>query len=272
MTKKFDKTIVEEFKESSKSRVALNISKEMVREVELSILDNNPYQPRLEIDESEVLELAESIKSQGLAQPIIVAENPDNTNRYIIVAGHRRYTAYKKLGFSSIPAIIREYSKKELSTIVIVENLQRKDLHPLELALSYNSLIENGIFTTHEEIALSLGKSISHISKILSLLKLPNEIISEAKKREYKKINVLSKLSNMKIEDNLKTKLFFEIFDLSEIEALNYIKQYENKQIDCFKCSKKNGIFNIRIDINNLENRETVIKELEQILNELRNS
>ncbi|MGT2934967.1 ParB/RepB/Spo0J family partition protein [Streptococcus castoreus] len=134
----------------------------------------NPYQPRIQFNQKELEDLANSIKENGLIQPIIVRKS--EIFGYELVAGERRFKASKMAGLTKIPAIIKKISTLESMQQAIVENLQRADLNAIEEAKAYRLLIEKNK-VTHEEIAKYMGKSRSYISNILRLLQLPDNII-----------------------------------------------------------------------------------------------
>ena len=128
----------------------------------------NPYQPRLHFDEEKLLELAQSIKENGVIQPIIVRRSP--LIGFELLAGERRLRASQLAGLTEIPAVIKHLSDDDLLYQAIIENLQRSDLNPIEEAHSYEKLIEKGL--THDEIAQIMGKSRPYITNLLRLLHL----------------------------------------------------------------------------------------------------
>ncbi len=146
--------------------------------IALDLIESNPFQPRENFDEKGIEELAESIKEKGVIQPIIVREYGD---KYQIVAGERRFLAAKRAGLGSIPAIIKDITDEESAEIALIENVQRKDLNPIEEALAYKRLIENFHYT-QEELAKRIGKDRATIANSLRLLNLPQEIIEKIKK------------------------------------------------------------------------------------------
>ena len=143
-----------------------------VSEIELSLIDPNPDQPRKNFDEISLRELAASIINHGVIQPIIVAHRGD---RYVIVAGERRYRAARIAKLERIPVIVTALTEKEQKEIMIIENLQREDLNPIEEASGLQVLI-NEYKLTQEELAVRLGKSRPAITNSLRLLTLPDYI------------------------------------------------------------------------------------------------
>jgi ParB family chromosome partitioning protein len=143
-----------------------------VTEININRILPNPHQPRRDFDDEKLEELAASIREHGVIQPIIVRENGD---MYELVAGERRWRAAKKLGHTTIPAIIKEYTDGEVMEIALIENLQREDLNPIEEAAAYKQLMEE-FGLTQDELSKKIGKSRSLIANSIRLLNLPAEI------------------------------------------------------------------------------------------------
>lgn len=134
----------------------------------------NKYQPRKEFDETNLEELAQSIKENGIIQPLIVTA--DSTNRYSLIAGERRLRASKLLGLSQVPVVIMDVDNEDsLLELALIENIQRTDLNPIEEAQAYRKLIEKFEYT-QEQTAKRVGKQRSTITNLLRLLKLPQSI------------------------------------------------------------------------------------------------
>jgi len=131
--------------------------------ISISEIQKNPYQPRKEFDVEKLKELAQSIKENGLIQPIIVRQSP--VIGYEILAGERRYRASLLAGLTSIPAVVKHLSDQEMMIQSIIENLQRENLNPVEEARAYESLVEKGF--THTEIADKMGKSRPYITNFI---------------------------------------------------------------------------------------------------------
>lgn len=148
------------------------ISGEEVVELDIEELRPNPYQPRTYFDESALEELASSIKENGVFQPIIVKKS---IKGYDVIAGERRLRASKMAGKKTIPAIIRQLSDEKMAEIALLENLQRENLNVLEEAKAYKSLIEK-LNITQEELSKRVSKSRSHVTNIIGLLRLPEEV------------------------------------------------------------------------------------------------
>lgn len=138
-------------------------------EIELDLIDVNPFQPRTHFNKEALQELASSIKELGVIQPITVRKLEEN--KFQLVSGERRFRASKLIGDTTIPAYIRIANDQEMLEMALVENIQRKDLDPIEVALSYQRLIDE-IDLTQEEMSQRVGKKRSTISNYLRLLKL----------------------------------------------------------------------------------------------------
>ena len=145
--------------------------------VSISDLSRNPYQPRQHFSEQKLEELANSIKQNGVIQPIAVRQSKSDINKYEIVAGERRWLAAQRAGLHEIPVNILELSDLESLEVAIVENIQRDDLNPIEEAKGYKRLSDEFKYD-HENISKLMSKSRSHISNTLRLLTLPNDIIA----------------------------------------------------------------------------------------------
>ena len=138
-------------------------------------IEPNRDQPRKDFDDDSVNELADSIKQHGLIQPIVVS--PLSNGRYSIVAGERRWRACRIAELTEVPVIVKDATKQELMEIALIENLQREDLHPVEEAFGYRSLIE-AFGLTQEEVALRMGKSRTAVTNALRLLNLNEDELS----------------------------------------------------------------------------------------------
>lgn len=147
---------------------------ETIQMLSMSDIVKNPYQPRIVFDESKLQELSDSIKENGVLQPIIVRKSP--IIGYEILAGERRFRASQLAGLTKIPAIIRELSDDEMMTLAILENLQRDDLTLLDEARSLQNLVtKQGL--THTQIAEKLGKSRPYVTNAIRILNLPEPIL-----------------------------------------------------------------------------------------------
>ena len=158
--------------DSMEKQIYETASKEEIIEINIDELRPNPYQPRKVFKDEALEELAESIKEHGVFQPIIVKKS---IKGYEIIAGERRFRASKKAGLTKIPAIIRSFTDEQMMEIALLENLQRENLSAIEEALAYKSMIEK-LYLTQDQLAKKVGKSRSHITNILGLLRLPQEV------------------------------------------------------------------------------------------------
>lgn len=142
---------------------------QLVVEIDIDLIKPNPLQPRKNFDESSIAELAASIKEYGILQPILVYEE---NNEFFLIAGERRLRASKVAKLSSIKSIVADIKPEKLREMALIENIQREDLNPIDLALSYSALIKDyGI--TQDELAHKVQKSRPQITNTLALLKLP---------------------------------------------------------------------------------------------------
>ena len=140
-------------------------------------IDPNPFQPRADFDSAELESLAESIRAQGLLQPILIRPHPTAPDRYQIVAGERRFRAAILAGLTEIPSILREADDSDSAVVALVENLQRQDLNAIEEAEGYQRLLQDFGFT-HEALGYAVTKSRSHVANTIRLLRLPDPIKS----------------------------------------------------------------------------------------------
>jgi ParB family chromosome partitioning protein len=146
---------------------------EMIRQLPVDQIDRNPYQTRSRFDETALAELAESIKTSGVVQPILV--RPQASGRFQLIAGERRWLASQRAGKTTVPAIVKQVSNEQALEMTIIENLQREDLNALEQARAYERLSrEFGL--TQEQMAQRTGKERSSVANFLRLLKLPAEV------------------------------------------------------------------------------------------------
>ena len=149
-------------------RQDIDDSSELIREIEVDLISPNPYQPRTYFSEDALNELSESIKKHGLLQPIIVIKKDD---KFVLIAGERRLRATKIAGFKKIKAIIADIESKNLRELALIENIQREDLNPIELAISYKELIEE-YRITQEGLSEIIHKSRTQITNTIRLLSL----------------------------------------------------------------------------------------------------
>jgi ParB family chromosome partitioning protein len=200
---------------------------ETIEEISLLDIKPNPFQPRRIFDEDKINELAQSIKEHGIFQPIILKKVKEG---YIIVTGERRFRAAQRIGLKSIPSIIRQYEESKVAEIALTENLQRENLTPIEEAEAYK-VIMNNLKLTQADLAQKIGKSRSHVTNTLGLLKLPKEV------QDMLLSNLISMgharaLSKLEIDKQI-IKLAHQIIDkglsVRQIEELTKIEEKTNK-------------------------------------------
>ena len=169
-------------------------TRDEVIDINIDELRVNPYQPRKVFKQEALDELASSIKEHGIIQPIIVKKS---IKGYEIVAGERRYRASKQLNLDKIPAIVRNFTDEQMMEIALLENLQRENLNAIEEASAYKQMLIS-LDITQEELAKKVGKSRSHVTNILGLLRLPKEVqqMVASEKLSMGHARVLSKLEN----------------------------------------------------------------------------
>lgn len=223
-----------------------------VRKLPIDDVLPNRFQPRIKFSESEVLALADSIKNHGVIQPILVRPIGD---KYEIIAGERRYKASVMAGLKEIPAIVRQLDDKQSAELALIENVQRKDLTPIEEALSYKKILDMG-YLTQEQLALKLGKKQSTIANKLRLLNLDEDVQNALL---YEKISERHARSLLKLEQKDQKEMLKRIInerltvrqtDL-EIQKLLAEKEKQNQ-------NQQTNILNEEIEILDFPEEETV--------------
>ena len=202
----FESNIVESAKESD------------IVEVNVDDIKVNPYQPRKTFNQEALDELATSIKNYGVFQPIIIKKT---IKGYYLVAGERRLRASKLAGKKTIPAIIKEFTDEEMREIALLENVQRENLTAIELAWAYKGIIDS-LHIRQEDLALRLGKSRSHITNTLGLLRLPEEVQNMVLEHKISMghARVLSKLENIDEILLLSRKIVNENVSVHDLEEM----------------------------------------------------
>ena len=200
--------------------------------IQIKDIQKNPYQPRKEFLEEKIQELAQSIKENGLIQPIIVRKSP--VLGYEILAGERRYRASIAAGLSEVSVIVKQLSDQDMMLHSIIENLQRENLNPIEEAKAYQSLIDKGF--THTEIAEKMGKSRPYITNLVRLLGLPKHILTEVESGKLSQAHarLLIQLSSDK-QDKLLNRIQTENLSVRQVEQiLQKTKKISKKEKDYF--------------------------------------
>lgn len=202
---------------------------EEIVELPLSELRSNPYQPRKNFDEDALQELANSIKEHGVFQPIIAKKS---IKGYEIIAGERRVKASRLAGKTTIPAILRDFSDQDMMEIALLENLQRENLNALEEAIAYKKLLDE-LSLTQEKLATRLGKSRSHITNMLGLLTLPEEVkdLIMNNKLSMGHARALSKLEDSEQIKELARKVVTNNLSVRDIEELANSDKIEKKNV-----------------------------------------
>ena len=215
---------------------------DQIVEINLSELRANPYQPRKNFDEEALNELASSIKEHGVFQPIIVKKS---IKGYEIIAGERRVRASKLAGLTKIPAIIRNLTDELMMEIALLENLQRENLNCIEEALAYKSMITT-LGLTQESLATKVGKSRSHITNMLGLLRLPQSVqdmvssgnLSMGHARVLSKIednDKIVELANKIVNEKLAVRDIEQISESDDIEKKVKITRQKNPSNENYK-------------------------------------
>ena len=215
-------------------------------QLSISDLVPNKYQPRKIFDESNLVELTNSIKERGMIQPIIVRKSNDDTSKYEIIAGERRWIAAQRAGLHNVPVVVTEADDLKSLEFAIVENVQRHDLNPLEEAQGYKRLIDEFSYD-QEKVSKFIGKSRSHITNSLRLLTLPDEVIKliETQKLTAGHAKILVGLENASF---VASKIIEK--KLSVRQAENFVKIFKNKKQKSSK-SKDTNIIALELSISN---------------------
>ena len=256
----------------------MNDNSNKVIDVDINEILPNRFQPRIQFDEEEILELSDSIKEHGVIQPLVVRTIGD---KYEIIAGERRYKASILAGKQTIPAIITELNEKDSAEVAIIENVQRKDLTPIEEAISYKKILDMG-YLTQDSLALKLGKTQSTIANKLRLLNLDddvqeallNEKISERHARSLLKLDSHEKQRNLLkriIDERLTVRKTDEEIDKmmnnnENLEMLNFgvqttpVEELNNKPVETFE------MFNPNIEELNIPTTPIVENSIPEVL------
>ncbi len=189
-----------------------------IKEIKLSEIRSNPYQPRKIFDDESLQELADSIKEHGVVQPVIVKKS---IKGYELVAGERRTRACRIAGLKTVPAVIKDFNDQEMMEIALIENIQRENLNPIEEAMAYDAIIHS-YNLTQEDVAKKFGKSRTYITNLLGLLKLPEETRKyvEEKKLSMSHARALSKLEDKDEINRLAAKIVDEGLNVRAIENI----------------------------------------------------
>ncbi len=230
-----------------------------VRSLNVNSIESNPYQPRKEFGDSELEDLANSIKEHGILQPITVRVIG---NKYQLVAGERRLQASKRIGLSQVPCIVRDYSDKESFELALIENVQREDLSPIEEALAYERMQKEFSYT-QETISKKIGKSRSHVTNTLRLLTLPDDVKSLIASKKISSGHARSLINSPNISE-LATKIVNDNLSVREVE--NYVR--EQKTPSAEKTGKKRHSRLIKEGAEKHFTKDSDLIEIEKMLSE----
>lgn len=240
------------------SNIMENASESDIKELSVDDIRPNPYQPRKSFNEEALQELAESIKNYGVFQPIIVKKS---IKGYDLIAGERRLRASKLAGRATIPAIIKEFSDDQMREIALLENLQRENLSPIELAWAYKGIIDS-LHIRQEDLADKIGKSRSHVTNTLGLLRLPEEIQNQIldNKISMGHAKILSK-----IDDDYKVKEFADKIvnnNISVRELEEITKEEElKKKVPIVRKNKVSDYDYIETELRDILDTKVIVKD-----------
>lgn len=209
-------------------------NKKLISEIEIKKIKKNPLQPREDFDEEKLKELADSIKQNGLIQPITVKQDSDG---YILISGERRLRALKMIGFEKIPAYVFDKlleTKESMLELALIENIQREDLNPMELSDSYQRLIDEHNLT-QEQISEKISKQRSTVANFLRLQKLPAEIKSSLRRSEITEAHarLLLRIDNLEDQLTLWQRIINENITVKNLEEMtrSALKKIRTKKI-----------------------------------------
>ena len=232
-------------------------------EIPVDKIINNPLQPRLHIRPEELQDLIASIKLHGLIQPISVIANKEGN--YILKAGQRRWLAHKELGLKKIKAIVEDEcdistpeGNRKLFEVAVLENTQRDNLYPLELALSLKQALDQKLYRTNNELSLALSKDKSYISKVLKVLTLNETIIEDLKlNRSTNDIEALYEIQKIKDKET-QSRVYFDFVNKkitrADIRKLN--KKKPPLQKEFFELNANQKSLNLKVNLETLTSKE----------------
>ena len=209
------------------SNVMETAKEEEIKEIPVSEVRPNPYQPRKTFNEEALRELSESIKNYGVFTPIIVKKS---IKGYDLIAGERRLRASKLAGMATIPAIVKDYTDDQMREISLLENLQRENLTAIELAWAYKGIIDN-LDIRQEDLAQKIGKSRSHITNTLGLLNLPDNVQRMILNGEISMghARVLSKMDDGYEVERLAKRITEENMSVHELENISKSEEIKKR-------------------------------------------
>lgn len=219
-----------------------------------------PYknQARKDINEESLMELASSIQSQGIIQPLQIIPSLSNEGKFEVVSGERRLEAAKKIGLNTVPCMILDRNR-DSDEIALIENIQREDLHPIELADAVTNLLNGRKHGSQTEIADRIGVSKQQISHLIAISRLPEDIKTHLMQKRDLKINFLKKIAYLKDENSIREK----VFQLSSIK-----KKYRS----ILRLSSNGNSFrfdHLKIDRLSSSEKALLVKELSSLIRKL---
>ena len=243
---------------SFESNILESASVDDIQHINLSEIRSNPYQPRKTFNQEALNELAESIKTYGVFQPIIVKKS---IKGYDLVAGERRVKASRIAGLETIPAIVKDFSDEMMREIALLENLQRENLTAIELAWAYKGIIDS-LHITQEELASKLGKSRSSVTNTLGLLRLPNSVqnmilegkLSMGHARELSKLEDNAKILEYAkeiIDKNLSVREIEDLSKSTELKKKNPINRVSKDREYDYVERELREVFGTKVKVGN---------------------
>ena len=199
-----------------------------ISNLEISAIQPNPDQPRHNIDDETIDELAASIKEKGIIQPIVVKKK-DDSEHYELICGERRLIAAQKVGLKTIPAIIKDIAPEDVLETALIENIQREDLNPIEEAEAYMKLQERGM--VHEDIARKVGRNRTTVVNVLRLLKLPREVLQLIIEKRISEGHARALLALPTVEYQVKIakRIIEEDLSVRQVEEMVKRKTYQKR-------------------------------------------
>ena len=228
-----------------------NTNSTTVKNIPIEWITSGPWQPRRNFDKMQLEELAKSLSKQGVIQPVLVRSTSGKENKYELIAGERRWRAAQIAKLYEIPAIVREFSEQEAAEIALVENIQRRDLTPIEEALAYQQLIQTFGYT-QQTLSTVIGKSRPHIANLLRLLTLPEWVQSALEKGTVSVGQIRPIIGHVDI-DKLAELIIKKNLTAREVEKLLKPKN---------KINKKFQMQNENIDVENRKLEEKIEQQI----------
>lgn len=245
--------------DKDKEEAGTSNNHEEVRQIPIDKIVSSPYQPRTIFDDERIEELAQTIHTHGIIQPIVVRKVGDT---YELIAGERRWRACQKLGYETVPAILRELNDSQAASVALIENLQREGLTPIEEAIAYQQLLElHGL--TQESLAQRLGKGQSTIANKLRLLNLPQPVQESLMARKISERHARALLSLGQGQEELQLKVLQEILDkeLNVKQTEVRIKALQEAQVPVKKPRKLSFSRDVRLAVNTIRQSLDMIKQ-----------